>query len=58
VVLLARTIYERRAFDRLTVLATYLEDAGCKNPMVLEHLRGPGPHVLGCWAVDIVLGRT
>jgi hypothetical protein len=22
-----------------------------------EHLRGPGPHVRGCWAVDFVLGR-
>jgi hypothetical protein len=25
---------------------------------LLEHLRGPGPHVRGCWAVDAVLGRT
>lgn len=26
------------------------------NP-ILEHLRGPGPHVRGCWALDLVLGK-
>src|SRR5262245_16879403 len=54
VVALAESIYARRAFDRLTVLATYLEDAGCDNPAVLEHLRSPGEHMRGCWAVDLV----
>jgi hypothetical protein len=24
---------------------------------LLTHLRSPGPHVRGCWAVDLVLGR-
>lgn len=24
---------------------------------LLAHLRSPGPHVRGCWAVDLVLGR-
>jgi hypothetical protein len=25
---------------------------------MLRHLRGPGPHVLGCHALDAVLGRS
>jgi hypothetical protein len=25
---------------------------------LLEHLRGPGPHVRGCFAVDLILGRS
>jgi hypothetical protein len=24
---------------------------------LLAHLRGPGPHVRGCWAVDLILGK-
>lgn len=24
---------------------------------LLEHLRSPGPHVRGCWAVDLILGK-
>jgi hypothetical protein len=43
--------------DRLAVLADALEDAGCTNPDILDHLRGRGPHVRGCWALDLVLGR-
>src|SRR5262249_19138340 len=35
--------------DRLAVLADALEDAGCDNEDILSHLRGPGPHVRGCW---------
>jgi hypothetical protein len=54
---LARKAYEDRAFDRLPILADALEDAGCENPSLLTHLRGPGPHVKGCWAVDLVLAK-
>ena len=54
---LAGTIYEERAFNRLPALADALEEAGCDNAELLDHLRGPGPHVRGCWAVDLVLGR-
>jgi hypothetical protein len=42
---------------QLTVLADALEDAGCSDPDLLGHLRGPGPHVRGCWALDRVLGK-
>jgi hypothetical protein len=41
--------------DRLAVLADALEDAGCTDAEVTEHLRSPGPHVRGCWALDLVL---
>jgi hypothetical protein len=40
--------------DRLVVLADALEDAGCPDADLLGHLRQPGPHVRGCWAVDLV----
>jgi len=53
---LARWAYDERAFDQLPVLADALEDAGCADAALLSHLRGPGPHVRGCWAVDVVLG--
>jgi hypothetical protein len=52
---LARTIYDERALDRLPILADALEDAGCANADLLGHLRGPAPHVRGCWAVDLLL---
>jgi hypothetical protein len=58
VVGLARSVYEERAFDRLPVLADALLDAGCADEELLGHLRGPGPHVRGCWAVDVILGRV
>jgi hypothetical protein len=54
---LAQGIYEGRAFDRLPILADALQDAGCDNEDVLDHCRGPGPHVRGCWVVDLVLGK-
>jgi hypothetical protein len=43
--------------DRLAVLADSLEDAGCDNADLLSHLRGSGPHVRGCWVVDLLLGK-
>lgn len=55
---LARAIYEGRAFDRLPILADALQDAGCDDEQLLAHCRSEGPHVRGCWAVDLVLGTT
>jgi hypothetical protein len=54
---LAEGIYADRAFDRLPILADALQDAGCEDEQVLAHCRGPGPHVRGCWVVDLVTGR-
>ena len=62
---LARAAYEAPrlpagTFDdaRLAVLADALEDAGCNDQTILGNLRGPGPHVRGCWAVDLLLGKS
>ena len=57
VVQLAQTIYHDRAFHRLPILADALEEAGCTDPEILRHCRGPGPHVRGCWVVDLLLGK-
>jgi hypothetical protein len=54
---LARGIYEDRAFDRLPLLGDALMDAGCAEEAILAHCRSEGPHVRGCWAVDMVLGK-
>jgi hypothetical protein len=54
---LAVAAYEDRAFDRLPILADALADAGCDDEAVLAHCRENGPHVRGCWVVDLVLGR-
>jgi hypothetical protein len=43
---------------RLAVLADALEDTGCTDADLLGHLRGPGPHVRGCRAVDPILGKS
>jgi hypothetical protein len=45
------------AFDRLPFLADALEDAGCTDDDLLTHCRRLGPHVQGCWAVDLILGK-
>jgi len=55
---LAQAIDEERAFDRMPILADALEDAGCTSHDMLSHCRGPGPHFLGCWVVDMILGKT
>jgi hypothetical protein len=55
---LAGCIHDEAAFDRLPLLADALEDAGCTDTAILEHCRGPGPHVRGCWVVDLLLGRS
>ena len=57
VVRLAQSIYDDRAFDRLPILADALEEAGCNGAEILAHCRGPGPHVRGCRAVDLLLGK-
>jgi hypothetical protein len=55
---LAQAIYDERAFDHLAILADALEDAGCNNSDILTHLRSAGPHVPGCWPVDLLLGKS
>jgi hypothetical protein len=54
---LARQMYDSRDFGAMPILADALQDAGCDNNDILAHCRGPGPHVRGCWVVDLVLGK-
>jgi hypothetical protein len=55
---LATGIYLEKAFDRLPILADSLLDAGCENDDILNHFRQPGEHCRGCWALDLVLGKS
>lgn len=61
---IAQAAYEERELPsghldiaRLGVLSDALEEAGCTDEALLSHLRSPGPHVRGCWALDLVLGQ-
>ena len=54
---IARQMYDSRDFSSMPILADALQDAGCENDDILNHCRGPGPHVRGCWVVDLVLGK-
>jgi hypothetical protein len=54
---LAEAVYDERAFNCLPILADALEEAGCSNTEILAHCRGPGPHVRGCWVIDLLLGK-
>lgn len=63
VLALAQASYDNRNLpsgtldnDRLVVLADALEDAGASGAL-LNHLRSEGPHVRGCFAVDLLLGK-
>ena len=61
---LAQATYDNRILpagtlkpDRLAVLADALEEAGCTDADILGHLRGPGPHVRGCFVIDALLDK-
>ena len=53
----AQATYDDRAFINMPILADALEEAGCTNADVLSHCRSEGPHVRGCWVVDLILGK-
>ena len=62
---LAAALYDERQLPsghldplRAAVLADALEEAGCTDANLLDHLRSPGPHVRGCRAVDLILAKT
>lgn len=54
---LAQGIDEERAFEHVPILADALEEAGCTDTAILEHCRGPRPHVRGCWVIDLLLDK-
>jgi hypothetical protein len=53
----AGAIYDEGRWGDVPVLADALEEAGCTNEDVLSHCREAGPHVRGCWPVDLLLGK-
>lgn len=55
---LAETIHQLQAFDRLPILADALEEAGITDIALLAHCRSEQPHIRGCWALDVVRGKT
>lgn len=52
---LARSAYTSQDPFLYMLTAEALEDGGCTDAVLLRHLRGPGPHYRGCWALDAVL---
>jgi hypothetical protein len=65
VVTLAQAAYEDRALPNgrlmgasFLVLADALEEAGCRDSLVLRHLRQALWHYRGCWVMDWILGRS
>jgi hypothetical protein len=55
---LAEAIYQDWSFDHLPILADALEEAACTESAILDHLRGPGPHVRGCVVLDLLRGKS
>jgi hypothetical protein len=54
---LAQLIYDDRRFEDTPILADALLDAGCHDETLLAHCRTGGPHVRGCWVLDLILGK-
>jgi hypothetical protein len=55
---IATVAYDSHEFGCLPILSDALEEAGCTDTDLLAHLRSPGPHVRGCWALDHILGKS
>lgn len=51
---LTEVIDTEARFSDCPVLADALEEAGCAEASLLDHLRGSRPHIRGCWAVDLL----
>ncbi|GAC1475281.1 MAG: hypothetical protein NVSMB9_27420 [Isosphaeraceae bacterium] len=56
-VTVARSIYDHRAFDRMSELVESLRHEGEATDEA-AHLGEPVPHVRGRWALDLILGRA
>jgi hypothetical protein len=62
---IARRAYDDHDFAALPVLADALEEAGCEDSDILAHCRHATSstlarplHARGCWALDLVLGKS
>jgi len=41
----------------MPILSDALMDAGCDQEEIIRHCRNSGPHVCGCWVVDLLLEK-
>jgi hypothetical protein len=55
VVQLAQGIRTADAFDALPILADALQEAGCDDSLLLEHLQMCPDHTPSCWVVEMIL---
>jgi hypothetical protein len=57
---LAQALQDTGDFHDLPRLAEALAEAGCQQAGLLGHCRQPGPHVRGCWVLDLIVevGRS
>lgn len=51
---IAEGILSRRAFDGMPILADALQDAGCEDPVLLDHCRAPQQHLGTCWVLRLL----
>jgi hypothetical protein len=54
---LGQQMYDSRDFSPMPILADALQDAGCDSGEMLNHCRGEGVHIRGCWVIDLLTGR-
>jgi hypothetical protein len=55
---LAQMIYNNRTYNHMPILADALMDAGCEDEQIIGHCHSDGPHVHGCWLLDMILGKS
>ncbi len=51
---IAQNIAAERRLEDLPILADALEEAGCADQGLLDHLRQPRPHSGPCWVIDLL----
>lgn len=57
VLAIAQSIDREGAFGQLPIVADALQEAGCDDERVLSHCQSSGPHVPGCWLINMLLQR-
>lgn len=52
---LAQEMYDRDDYSDMPILSDALQDAGCDNEEIMNHVKKQN-HIRGCWLTDIILG--
>lgn len=55
VIALAKGIHANQALDGIPALHDALLEAGCDDPLVIEHLMTCSDHAPSCWVVEMIL---